>query len=565
MFYSHLQRDGFPHLTKSDADHAVNDNDDFEPGVSLSDNVIQETDIQQDDYHLIMNHTHVEGESSLLLGSRESDLTHPWREEWQGYQFNTLLSWLIESKKTAVVRPPSLEFVDTASFSKSQRKVYDILYRHAFGNNFGHQLLMIVIGTAGTGKSFLINAIRQLFSSHDCSHRLRVTAPTGIAASSIQGCTIHSLLSLLVNDIKGERLHSMQLTLADVDFLIIDEYSFLSVAVIDSLDRRLRQVFPRKSDVPFGGLSILLCGDPAQLPPVRAQPAYAHTGSSEHLAARFHLFDKVVELDQPFRQMGDDPIQTHFRDVLARVANCEARESDWQWLQSRTPHCLTAAENFMFDNSKYIVSTNSVRNKINREKMTKLSAVMKIDDGDETVTCFDDCMLDGEGHDTNDLQLFAIGAEVMLTVNLWTDVGLVNGACGTVVDILKPDDNRKARIIMVNFPSYRGPSCSSQHPTTIPITQIRFKNTNGIPLTLAWAVTIHKSQGLSLQHVTVDLGDREFSSGLTFVALSRAKSFSGLRIFPFDYNRLKRITTGRYVQARREEFNRLRNLAAQTL
>ena len=83
-----------------------------------------------------------------------------------------------------------------------------------------------------------------------------------------------------------------------------------------------------------------------------------------------------------------------------------------------------------------------------------------------------------------------------------------------------------------------------------------------MPLTLAWAVTIHKSQGMTLDHVTVDLGNTEFASGLTFVALSRAKTFNGLRVELFDFNRFQRIEKGRHVAARQHEFQRLRGLAA---
>jgi hypothetical protein len=82
-----------------------------------------------------------------------------------------------------------------------------------------------------------------------------------------------------------------------------------------------------------------------QLPPVRAQPTYAYRGLTVHLAARFYLFDKVVELDRPFCQTGSDPTQIRFRDLLARVANCEVTEKDWEWLQTRNPCLLNAEEN----------------------------------------------------------------------------------------------------------------------------------------------------------------------------------------------------------------------------
>jgi hypothetical protein len=118
----------------------------------------------------------------------------------------------------------------------------------------------------------------------------------------------------------GQRLLSLQLLMEHARLLIIDEYSFLSIAVIDTLDRHLRCIYPRSSR-PFGGLHVMLCGDPAQLPPVLAQPLYAHHGPTGHVAGRFHLFKTVVELDVPFRQLGSDGTQVHFRMI------CDSRLS----------------------------------------------------------------------------------------------------------------------------------------------------------------------------------------------------------------------------------------------
>jgi ATP-dependent DNA helicase PIF1 len=352
--------------------------------------------------------------------------------------------------------------------------------------------------------------------------------------------------------------------LAGIKLLVIDEYSFLSIAVIDTLHRQLLKVFPHDTR-PFGGVNIVLCGDPAQLAPVRAQPIYAYRGTSHHLAAHFHLFQSVVELDQPFRQVGDDDNQIHFRHLLRRVANSEASEDDWRWLQTRRPCCLSPCDNDAFDASKFIVSTNDLRKEINYDKLAFLSPVLRIDDCDDGVQNSTEDDLDGERLERDDCSLYAIGAEVMLTANLWTEAGLVNGTCGVVVDILKPADARKARVIMVDFPKYRGPPLFDLHPTVVPITQLRSGATKGVPLSLAWAITIHKAQGLTMDRVTIDLGRKEFASGLTFVALSRAKTFDGLRIHAFDLQRFKRIEKGTHVEERREEFRRLRALAAATV
>ena len=562
VFFAHLNSGAFPHLCRLDG---IDSEDNERPSLSLMDNINeQDNALQQDDYQMIMNIAGVHSDSSYLLGNREIDITCSWPNIWLGYTFDVLLAWLRDAKDNFLIPQFSIPAVNISTLSNSQRRAYDIVHRHTFGDHQDEQMLMIVVGTAGTGKSYLINAIRQLYSQNNHSERLKITAPTGIAASNIYGCTVFSLLSLMNEEVSGDTLHFLQATMSTVNLLIIDEYSFLSVATIDALDRRLRIVFPRKSNVPFGGMNIVLCGDPAQLPPVRAQPTYAYTGATSYVAARFHLFNKVVELDQPFRQSGNDATQVRFRALLARVANCEASEDDWKWLQSRAPNNLSEEENRAFDNNKHVVSTNSARHAINREQLAKLSPIIKIDDiGDEAFRIEDDSP-EGDQYGSDDSQLFAVGADVMMTMNLWTDAGLVNGACGTVVEILKPDDGRKARILMVDFPTYRGPALNTNYPTIVPITQVTSRKIKGMPLTLSWAITIHKSQGMSLHRLTIDLGDTEYSSGLTFVALSRAKFFSSIRIRPFDFKRYRRIMTGKYVLARRSEFARLRSLAMTT-
>ena len=133
----------------------------------------------------------------------------------------------------------------------------------------------------------------------------------------------------------------------------------------------------------------------------------------------------------------------------------------------------------------------------------------------------------------------AQSARVMLTSNLWVDVGLVNGAMGTIRAICYrsggPPDLPIS--VMVHFDNYSGPTL---HDGTVPITPLcRTWSSSGgqcsrlqLPLKLAWAVTIHKSQGLTLDKVVIDVGKREFSSGLTFVACSRVRQLKDLLFTP---------------------------------
>ena len=218
----------------------------------------------------------------------------------------------------------------------------------------------------------------------------------------------------------------------------------------------------------------------------------------------------------------------------------------------------------MFDNAKYIVSMNKTHDSLNRDHLATLAPVMRIENTDDDLHEYNSDTFEEDPFLHAGPQLYAVSAQVMLTANLWTEAGLVNGSCGTIVHILKPTDNRNRRVIMVDFPEYHGPVLSPLHPTVLPITQVHAGNSKGMPLTLAWAITIHKFQGMTLQHATVDIGEKEFASGLSFVALSCCKTFHSLRIQPFDFPRLQHIEKGQLVKARQHELMHLRELTSAT-
>jgi predicted AAA+ superfamily ATPase len=160
--------------------------------------------------HALLDTTH------LLLGLCKLDLAHRWQQSWQRIPFDTLLSWLPRTKDSSILPDIPPLPIDIATLSSKQRKALDIIVNHAFGASQHKQLLMIVLGTAGTGKSYLINTIRHVFSLTGQTHALKVNAPTGIATSNICGSTIHSLLSLLNENLTGARLHALQDTMKDV-------------------------------------------------------------------------------------------------------------------------------------------------------------------------------------------------------------------------------------------------------------------------------------------------------------------------------------------------------------
>ena len=455
---------------------------------------------------------------------------------------------------------------DPQNLQGKQLQVYTAVQQHHDAVNLP-PLRMIVSGTAGTGKSYLIHCLRLLLQ-----HQLRVAAPTGVAAFNVDGCTLHSLLSLPTKgdfkDLEGERLNKLQQSFADIKYIIIDEMSMVGRKILGQVDRRLRQAFPHRGQKVFGGCSCLLFGDFGQLPPVMDLPLYTTDSRSElsdQGRAAYHQFNQAVVLNQVMRQAGQDPEQVQFRDILLRLRDAKVTVADWKCLMTQTPTLVQDLSPFanalhLNPTVEAVVEHNVSQLRASSQPIATIKAVhtganaskAPADDagGLEAVICL------------------ARSARVMLTSNLWVDVGLVNGAMGTIRAICYrsggPPDLPIS--VMVHFDNYSGPTL---HDGTVPITPLRrtWSSSRGqcshlqLPLKLAWAVTIHKSQGLTLDKVVIDVGKREFSSGLTFVACSRVRQLKDLLFTPpFPFQRLANLANSQRLRERQEEDVRLLSL-----
>ena len=449
-----------------------------------------------------------------------------------------------------------------------QLQVYTAVQQHHDAVN-PPPLRMIVSGTAGTGKSYLIHCLRLLLQ-----HQLRVAAPTGVAAFNVDGCTLHSLLSLPTKgdfkDLEGERLNKLQQSFADIKYIIIDEMSMVGRKILGQVDRRLRQAFPHRGHVQevFGGCSCLLFGDFGQLPPVMDLPLYttdSRSDLSDQGRAAYHQFNQAVVLNQVMRQAGQDPEQVQFRDILLRLRDAKVTVADWKCLMTQTPTLVQDLSPFanalhLNPTVEAVVEHNVSQLRASSQPIATIKAVhtganaskAPADDagGLEAVICL------------------ARSARVMLTSNLWVDVGLVNGAMGTIRAICYRSGGppNLPISVMVHFDNYSGPTL---HDGTVPITPLRrtWSSSRGqcsrlqLPLKLAWAVTIHKSQGLTLDKVVIDVGKREFSSGLTFVACSRVRQLKDLLFTPpFPFQRLANLANSQRLRERQEEDVRLLSL-----
>ena len=269
-------------------------------------------------------------------------ISYDWRVESSRYtkkQLGEMPDWINLKKETFTLQNSINEQNDRSSFSEEQTLAYDIITKHFCTTDSNEPLLLVVNGVGGTGKSYLITAI-QGFLGNKCA----VTASTGKTAFNVKGIAIHSPLTLPVKpssqkDLVGQSLVNLQERLLGIDYIIIDEYSMIGQKTLGWIDRRCRQSSGKKGHI-FGGKSIILTGDPGQLPPVCDKPLY-HSKPSGETAEQgyfaYNMFEKVVILSVNQRVKGSNPSQTEFRNLLSRLRNGESTKDDWKLLLSRQP------------------------------------------------------------------------------------------------------------------------------------------------------------------------------------------------------------------------------------
>ena len=225
----------------------------------------------------------------------ESEQEVDWTRAAQAYaNIKEIPSFISRQRESAAQRAFTTS-ADPRQLQRKQLQVYTIVQQHMEAET-PPPLRMIISGTAGTGKSYVIHCLRLLLGD-----RVRVAAPTGVAAFNIGGHTLHSLLSLPTKgeykDLEGERLHHMQQSIPEMQYLTIDEMSMVGRKTFGQIDKRLCQVFPPHADQLFGGRSCLLFGDFGQLPPVMDLTLYTTvslTALCDLGSSAYQLFDRAM-------------------------------------------------------------------------------------------------------------------------------------------------------------------------------------------------------------------------------------------------------------------------------
>jgi len=247
-------------------------------------------------------------------------------------------AWLDRQKEIYLNGPNEDSFeINVRSLNEAQRKAFDIVATHL--DTPDKQLLMMIVGLAGSGKTFLINNIRALLKE-----KCTVTAYLGIAAFNVKGKTLHSLLRLPIrgknmHDLKGPALLQLQKQLSGVRFIIIDEYSVVGQSLLGWIDKRCRQGTGNINE-PFGGISVILVGDIAHVPPV-GDKVLTHKRPNGEIDTMgfcmYRKFNTVIKLTVNERSKGNNVEQERFRSALYRLRNGDSTESDWKMFLSRTP------------------------------------------------------------------------------------------------------------------------------------------------------------------------------------------------------------------------------------
>ena len=380
---------------------------------------------------------------------------------------------------------------------------------------------VFITGKAGTGKSTFLEYFRR-----HTKKNVVVVAPTGVAALNVKGQTIHSFFNIrpgLIDKTSFKPSRNKKIY-GQIDLLIIDEISMVRADLFEAIEATLRQ--NKNKSMPFGGVQLCVIGDLFQLPPVvsRAEAdAYAERydspfffSSPTFAAANFEL----VKFDTIFRQQDFE-----FIEILNRLRVGYKNPAVLDYLNQRHTHPSVLGD----VTPVTLTTTNAIADGINKNELAQLETPTYTFEGDISGK-FD---VDKNRLPAPQELNLKVGAQVMFTRNDLVRKRWVNGTIGTVARLspemiavrVRHEDGRE-RVYDVGpekWVTYRyGSDAEGKLVQEEAGAYVQY------PLMLAWAVTIHKSQGKTLDHVIVDLGRGAFAPGQLYVALSRCRSFEKL-------------------------------------
>lgn len=369
-------------------------------------------------------------------------------------------------------------------------------------------------GKAGTGKSTFVNLVKNIT---DKIHVL--LAPTGIASLNIGGQTIHSFFRFppKINSIKDIRMNYNEIV-DELELIIIDEVSMVRADVMNMIDEALR--LWRNNDKPFGGIQMLFVGDCYQLSPV------VNSDEREVFEKFFkspwffdsRAFDNItiknIELKNIYRQ--------HDETFIKLLNNIRCGVNLENTINFINKNCYNNTND---DNDIYLTTTNRKASYVNDQFMSTVEGKEHLYKGIKTgKMTFKDNNLPVPVN-----LILKEDARVMIRKNI---SGAINGSLGIVKEclndyiIIKLDSGKKIEVVKETWKRYKY-VYDKKSKTIISEVVGKYKQ---LPVILGWAITIHKSQGLTLDNVYLDLDGSAFSFGQTYVALSRCRTLKSISL-----------------------------------
>ncbi|MEN9912838.1 MAG: hypothetical protein RLY66_246 [Candidatus Parcubacteria bacterium] len=400
-----------------------------------------------------------------------------------------------------------------------------------------------ITGPAGSGKTYVVNAYIKYLKEHGVP--IGVTASTGIAATHMGGVTIHSWAGIGIKDSLG--IHDLQeiseraqvrRKIEEAQVLIIDEVSMLHHFRLDLVDQVLRHM--KKTEKPFGGIQIVLCGDFFQLPPVSrlGEPTARFIYESDSWKQGNF---SICYLSENYRQGTDESV-----NILNDIRSGEVSERSYELLKSRhvTPrdgsfvseeNVVTLSEESLGVEPTRLYTHNVDVDTINEREIGRISGT----------ECVYEMITKGKKPLVETLKKSCLapdklrlkkGARVMCVKNNFEE-GYVNGTLGVIVSCGWGIDPVIRTAATPDYPDGREVAIKIADWTIEDDGRI-IAQISQYPLRLAWAITVHKSQGMSLDAVEVDLS-KSFEPGMGYVALSRVRTLAGLSILGMNQHALK--------------------------
>ena len=478
-------------------------------------------------------------EYSLTLNNVQNSMQSNIQKYTRNYQnlidrlitsLHTNLQHIIRIQLFNLLQQPNPSIsLSSMIFSKDQYKVFDTLINNWGQNEYSRHPYFFLTGSAGTGKSFMTQQIVNYLTNKNVKYLLM--APTGVAAKNIDGQTIHSALHIRNTSTYFETLshynEQQKRELSEIKAIIIDEISMVSSALLSFISLLFAKI--HKKSVPFGGIPTLLIGDLAQLPPVSGKqvffaqewleffPLFLTTSHRQHEDLLFY------NILQEFRT-GSLSLQT-INLINEKVTSYQSSN-----ISIDTTHICGFRH-----------EADSINNLIcgflpTPDENTPGSLISPAIDYVNNVECEPKEYDKQFRHYTNLPSELIIreGARVMFLTNRLFKEELCNGSIGVITKLI--DENH----IEVVFPVNSGINQVIVEKITA------YFNMNGapaqrtqFPLQNAFALTVHKTQGLTLPHTTVSLDEQMFANGQTYVAISRAKSWKNLEIRSFSQDAIK--------------------------